>query len=85
MAVMGQRPQKTVVPPIRISQRGKGGRNRLARELYNGRFQPGETLKLTKLAPEYGFDAETIFRLFVEFQTMGLAMLTANKIGRAHV
>ena len=78
MAVMGQRPQKTVVSPIRISQGGKRGRIRLARELYNGRFQPGETLKLAKLAPEYGFDAETIFRLFVEFQTMGLTMLTAN-------
>ena len=78
MAVMGQRLQKTFVSPVRINRGSKGGRVRLARELYNGRFQPGETLKLGKLAREYGLDVETIFRLFVEFQTMGLAMLTAN-------
>ena len=59
-------------------RRGRGGRVRLARELFNGRFQPGETLKPSRVAAEYGLDTEALFRLFVEFQALGMLTLSAS-------
>lgn len=60
------------------TRKGRGGRIRLARELFNGRYQPGESLKMPRVAAEYGLDPEALFRLFVEFQSIGIVTLSGN-------
>lgn len=79
MAVVSQRmASKNTGNTTRHLRRGQGGRVRLARELFNGRYQPGEALKPSRVAAEYGLDKETLFRLFVEFQALGMVTLSAN-------
>jgi serine phosphatase RsbU (regulator of sigma subunit) len=70
--------EKNIGNTTRNIRRGRGGRARLARELFNGRYQPGENLKLSRMAAEYGLETEALFRLFVEFQSIGMVTLSGN-------
>jgi len=54
------------------------GRTRLARELFNGRYRPGQSLQLDKIALEHGMDNDSVLRAFAEFQTLGLITLAGN-------
>jgi len=54
------------------------GRTRLARELFSGRYRPGQSLQLDKIAAEYGMDNESVLKAFAEFQTLGMVTLAGN-------
>jgi len=54
------------------------GRARLARELFNGRYRPGQSLQLDKIAAEHGMDNDSVLRAFAEFQALGLITLASN-------
>ena len=54
------------------------GRTRLARELFNGRYRPGQSLQLDKIAAEHGMDNDSVLRAFAEFQALGLITLASN-------
>jgi serine phosphatase RsbU (regulator of sigma subunit) len=54
------------------------GRTRLARELFSGRFQPGQVLDLEKIAAEHGMDIQSVLKTFAEFQALGMVTLVSN-------
>lgn len=54
------------------------GRTRLARELFSGRYRPGQSLLVDKIALEHGMDNESVARAFAEFQTLGMITLAAD-------
>jgi len=51
------------------------GRTRLARELFSGRFRPGQPLQIDRIAVEHGIDKESVLRAFAEFQALGIITL----------
>ena len=51
------------------------GRARLARELFSGRFGPGQSLQIDRIAVEHGMDKESVLRAFAEFQALGMITL----------
>jgi len=51
------------------------GRARLARELFSGRFGPGQRLQLDKIAVEFGMDKESVLKALAEFQALGMVTL----------
>jgi serine phosphatase RsbU (regulator of sigma subunit) len=62
---------------------GKGplpglGRTRLARELFSGRFRPGQSLQLDKIAVEYQMDNGALLKAFAEFQALGMVTIVGN-------
>jgi hypothetical protein len=67
--------RKTVV---RLADKGHLpglGRARLARELFSGRFRPGQSLQIDRIAVEHGMDKESVLRAFAEFQAPGMITL----------
>jgi DNA-binding GntR family transcriptional regulator len=67
--------RKTVV---RLADKGHLaglGRARLARELFSGRFRPGQSLQIDRIAVEHGMDKESVLRAFAEFQALGMITL----------
>src|SRR5262249_36761574 len=54
------------------------GRTRLARELFSGRFRPGQSLQVDSIAAEHGMDKESVLKAFAEFQAVGMITLADN-------
>jgi DNA-binding GntR family transcriptional regulator len=54
------------------------GRTRLARELFGGRYRPGQSLQIDKIAAEHGMDNESASKAFAEFQALGLITLSGD-------
>jgi serine phosphatase RsbU (regulator of sigma subunit) len=54
------------------------GRTRLARELFSGRYRPGQSLQFDKIAAEYGMDNDSVLKAFAEFQTLGMVTLAGK-------
>ncbi len=54
------------------------GRARLAREIFSGRYQPGQSLGLREIADNYELDEELVLKIFMEFQTLGMVSLVGN-------
>jgi serine phosphatase RsbU (regulator of sigma subunit)/DNA-binding GntR family transcriptional regulator len=54
------------------------GRVRLARELFCGRYRPGQRVRLRDIAGKYGLDNDAILKLFTEFQSLGLITLSGK-------
>lgn len=54
------------------------GRVRLTRELFCGRYRPGQRIRLREIAAKYGLDNDTILKLFKEFQSLGLITLSGK-------
>ncbi len=54
------------------------GRTRLARELFGGRYRPGQSVQLREVAEEYKLDNDSVLKAFVEFQALGMATLSGN-------
>jgi len=53
-------------------------RTRLARELFSGRFRPGQSLHLDEIAAEHGMDSQSVLKAFAEFQALGMVTLGDN-------
>jgi hypothetical protein len=63
---------------VRVADKGQLpglGRARLARELFSGRFRPGQSLQIDRIAVEHGMDKESVLRAFAEFQALGMITL----------
>jgi len=54
------------------------GRVRLTRELFCGRYRPGQRVRLREIAAKYGLDKHAVLKLFTEFQSRGLVTLSGN-------
>jgi serine phosphatase RsbU (regulator of sigma subunit) len=63
---------------VRVANKGQLsglGRARLARELFSGRFRPGQSLQIDTIAVEHGMDKESVLKAFAEFQALGMITL----------
>jgi serine phosphatase RsbU (regulator of sigma subunit) len=54
------------------------GRVRLTRELFCGRYRPGQRVRLREIAAKYGLDNDAVLKLFMEFQSLGLITLSGK-------
>jgi serine phosphatase RsbU (regulator of sigma subunit)/DNA-binding GntR family transcriptional regulator len=54
------------------------GRVRLTREIFCGRYRPGQRVRLREIAAKYGLDNDAVLKLFTEFQSLGLITLSGN-------
>jgi serine phosphatase RsbU (regulator of sigma subunit) len=54
------------------------GRVRLTRELFCGRYGPGQRVRLREGAAKFGLDNDTVLKLFREFQSLGLITLSGK-------
>src|SRR6516164_2175865 len=54
------------------------GRVRLTRELFCGRYRPGQRVRLREIGTKYGLDNDAILKLFMEFQSLGLIKLSGR-------
>jgi Bacterial regulatory proteins, gntR family len=74
-------PDRDLVPTGVLRNRpwSKWRRGRLARELFTGRYQVGESLQLSQIAAAYDFEEEEIRRTLLELQALGWVKLSAKK------
>src|SRR6516164_458007 len=79
MAVRTQGGYKAPMGALWKKQGSKYGRGRFARELFNGRYQPGELLQLSNTAATYEIDEEALLNIFLECQSLGLVKLSKKK------
>jgi len=66
---------------VRVGNKGQLpglSRARLARELFSGRFRPGQCLQLDEIAVEFGMDNESAWKAFGEFQALGMITVAGN-------
>src|SRR5258708_26957966 len=54
------------------------GRTRLARELFGGRYRPGQSVQLREVAEEYKLDNDSVLKGFAEFQALGMSTLSGD-------
>jgi hypothetical protein len=79
MAVRTQDGYKAPLGALWKKQGSKYGRGRFARELFNGRYQPGELLQLSNTAATYEIDEEALLSTLFECQSLGLVTLSKEK------
>jgi len=60
------------------------GRIRLAKELFCGRYRPGQHVHLKEIAAKYGLDNDSILKIFVEFQSLGFVTLSGQFSATVH-
>jgi serine phosphatase RsbU (regulator of sigma subunit) len=78
MAVWNWEEGKAPTVALQNTEGKKWGRARLARELFNGRYQPGESLELPQLACSYHIDPETLRAIFREFRALGFVTMSGK-------
>jgi DNA-binding GntR family transcriptional regulator len=78
MAVGNQDRYKAPVGALWNRQRSKYRRGRFARELFNGRYKPGERLELSNTASTYEIEEEVLLGTFFECQSLGLVRMLKN-------
>jgi serine phosphatase RsbU (regulator of sigma subunit) len=54
------------------------GRARLERDLFAGRYRPGQSVQLREIAAKYELDEQSVLKAFAEFQAVGMAKLSGN-------
>ena len=54
------------------------GRARLERELFAGRYRPGQSVQLREIATKYKLDEHSVLKAFAEFQAVGMAKLSGD-------
>jgi serine phosphatase RsbU (regulator of sigma subunit) len=84
MILKGDAENKKIVPVDRHRDLATSGRTRLARELFAGRFRPGQSLKLREFAVEYELDEESVLKTFAEFQALGMVTLSGKLSAIVH-
>jgi serine phosphatase RsbU (regulator of sigma subunit) len=78
MVVRNEEEYKAPRGPLETTQSSKWGRGRLARELFNGRYQPDEPVELSKIARAYDVDEEALRTILLEFQSLGFVTLAGK-------
>ncbi len=84
MALPNGGERKTVPSGARTAPQNGLGRTRLARELFGGRYRPGQSLQLDKIAAEYGMDDDSVLKALDEFQILGWVTLTGDLCVTVH-
>lgn len=79
MVLLNDQGRKTSVDGNRNGQPVRSGRNQLARGLFEGAFHPGQSVKLADIAAKYKLDDESVWKVFAEFQTLGMVALSGDR------
>jgi serine phosphatase RsbU (regulator of sigma subunit)/DNA-binding transcriptional regulator YhcF (GntR family) len=56
----------------------ESGRVRLTKELFCGRYRPGQRVRLREFAAKFGLDNKAVLKLFTELQSQGFLTLSGN-------
>src|SRR6516162_3468265 len=59
-------------------------RMQLARELFEGRYKPGQRVQLREIGAKYKVDDEALLEAFAEFQALGMVKLSGNFSATIH-
>jgi DNA-binding GntR family transcriptional regulator len=78
MAFLDRDGSKAAAVVARSGQSSKLARVRLSRELLDGRYPPGESVRLSAIAAEYQLDEDSVLKVLSEFQTLGMTTLLGN-------
>jgi serine phosphatase RsbU (regulator of sigma subunit) len=84
MVLLNDGEMKAFAGVARSGQPSKLARVRLARELFNGRYRPGESIQLSEVAAEYQLDEDSVLKVFAEFQTLGMVTLSGKLSAIVH-
>src|SRR5258708_7723351 len=57
---------------------------RLAREIFSGRYQPGQSVQLREIADHYELDDESVLETFIELQALGMVNVNGNSSAIIH-
>jgi serine phosphatase RsbU (regulator of sigma subunit) len=62
---------------------GKGpghglARTRFIRELFNGRYRPGQSVQLSELESNYKLDRDSVLQVLADFETLGMVTLAGR-------
>jgi len=79
LAIRKQDHCKAPMSALWKKQGGKYRRGRFVRELFNGRYRPGELLRLSNIAATYEIDDHALLNIFSECQSLGLLTLSNEK------
>src|SRR3984957_20351299 len=53
-------------------------RTRFIRELFNGRYRPGQSVQLSELETTYKLDRDSVLNVLADFKTLGMVTLTGR-------
>src|SRR5580704_18752098 len=53
-------------------------RTRFIRELFNGRYRPGQSVQLSELESNYKLDRDSVLNVLADFETLGMVTLTGR-------
>jgi serine phosphatase RsbU (regulator of sigma subunit)/DNA-binding GntR family transcriptional regulator len=53
-------------------------RTRLIRELFNGRYRPGQSVQLSELETNYKLDRDSVLNVLADFETLGLVTMAGR-------
>ena len=81
LACDGQR--KSFMEVGRSGQLIASGRARL-KEIFSGRYQPGQSVQLREIADHYELDHESVLKTFAELQALGMINLIGNSSAIIH-
>lgn len=54
------------------------GSTSLARDFFDGRYRPGQSVQLGQIAAEYALDTKSVLKAFAEFQSLRMVTLSGN-------
>jgi serine phosphatase RsbU (regulator of sigma subunit)/DNA-binding FadR family transcriptional regulator len=84
MVLLNDRERKAIAGGAREVRPNGLTRARLAREIFSGRYRPGQSVQLREVAEEYGLDNDSVLKAFAEFQALGMVTLSGNRSAIVH-
>lgn len=84
MVLLNDRERRAIAEVTREVRPNGLTRARLAREIFSGRYQPGQSVQLREVAEEYGLDNDSVLKAFAEFQALGMVTLSGNRSAIVH-
>jgi serine phosphatase RsbU (regulator of sigma subunit) len=84
MVLLDDNAGKVAVAQVARSRRPSGGRVRLARDLFSGRYRPGQSVLLREVAADFDLDEESVSEVFADFQALGMVTLSGKLSAIVH-
>jgi serine phosphatase RsbU (regulator of sigma subunit) len=78
MGSLNEGKKEVIAGSSRSGQSNKLARVHLARELFGGRYRPGESVVLSEIAAEYQLDVDSVLKVFADFQSLGMVTLSGT-------
>jgi len=76
MALSKEKQSKAIGVANNSGVPARAWRMQLARDLFEGRYKPGQRVQLREIAAKYKVDDEAVLKAFAEFQALGMVTLS---------